>query len=117
MEGFIMKDPSKHDTPALPIPEDDSSCPDGWIILKLFVSGNTPRSTLAIQNLRQVCEAYIHGRYYLEVVDIYQAPEIARREQIVATPTLVRYVPQPRKLLIGDLSQTRRILAGLGIGA
>jgi circadian clock protein KaiB len=83
--------------------------------LRLFVSGSTPRSTRAIQNIRAVCEDKLHGRYDLEVIDIYQHPEQIRPEQIVVTPTLVRKLPLPVRKIIGDLSDIERVLVALDI--
>jgi len=83
--------------------------------LRLFVTGTTPRSARAIRNLRTICDANLAGRYDLEVIDIYQHPEHARTEQIVVTPTLVKQFPLPVRKLIGDLSNTDRVLAGLDI--
>ncbi len=85
------------------------------LLLRLFVAGNTPRSTGAIQALRQLCEARLTGGYDLEVIDIYQQPALAREAQIIATPTLVKYAPTPKKVLVGDLSRTERVLSGLGL--
>ena len=83
--------------------------------LRLFVSGSTPRSARAIQNIRALSEERLHGRYDLEVIDIYQRPERIKAEQIVVTPTLVRILPLPLRKIIGDLSDKQRVLAGLGI--
>jgi circadian clock protein KaiB len=85
--------------------------------LRLFVSGLTARSACAIRNLREICEANLPGRYQLEVIDIYQHPELARSEQIMVTPTLVKQRPLPLRRMIGDLSDTGRVLAGLDIVA
>jgi circadian clock protein KaiB len=85
--------------------------------LRLFVTGTTPRSARAIQNIRAICEAYLPSRYDLEVIDIYQHPEHVKAEQIVVTPTLVRQLPCPVRKLIGDLSDTERVLAGLDIAS
>jgi circadian clock protein KaiB len=84
-------------------------------LLRLYVSGTTPRSARAIQNIRAICEERLHGRYDLEVVDIYQHPEQARPAQVVVTPTLVRKLPLPVRKLIGDLSDAERVLVGLDI--
>ena len=84
-------------------------------LLRLFVTGATPRSSRAIQNIRAICEDHLQGRYDLEVVDIYQHPEHAKAEQIVVTPTLVKRTPLPVCKLIGDLSDTARVLVGLDI--
>ena len=83
--------------------------------LRLFVTGTTPRSARAIQNLRKICEEYLQGRYDLEVIDIYQHPEHVKAEQIVVTPTLVKQFPPPLRKLIGDLSDTARVLDALDI--
>jgi len=83
--------------------------------LRLFVTGTTPRSDRAIRNIRAICEDNLRGRYDLEVVDIYQHPERIKPEQIVVTPTLVRECPLPPRRMIGDLSDTARVLAGLDI--
>lgn len=84
-------------------------------LLRLFVTGTTPRSARAIQNIRAICEQKLYGRYDLEVVDIYQHPEHARPDQIVVTPTLVKKLPLPVRKLIGDLSDEARVLVGLDI--
>ncbi len=83
--------------------------------LRLFVSGTTPRSARAIQNIRALCEAHLQGRYELEVVDIYQHPEMLRPEQIIVTPTLIKCLPLPLRRIIGDLSDKERVLAGLDL--
>ena len=84
-------------------------------VLRLFVTGTTPRSARAIQNIRAICEEKLQGRYDLEVIDIYQHPELAKPEQVVVTPTLVKKLPEPVRKLIGDLSNYERVLAGLDI--
>jgi circadian clock protein KaiB len=90
--------------------------PDGEVyVLRLFVTGMTPRSLDAIARTKAVCEEYLKGRYELEVIDIYLRPELARGEQIVAAPTLVRKLPEPIRRLVGDLSDTDRVLAGLDL--
>jgi circadian clock protein KaiB len=83
--------------------------------LRLFVTGTTPKSARAIQNIRTICEEHLQGRYDLEVVDIYQHPERVKADQIVVTPTLVKQFPLPLRKLIGDLSDTARVLAALDI--
>jgi circadian clock protein KaiB len=85
--------------------------------LRLFVTGNTPRSIRAIKNIRALCDKQLFGRYDLEVIDIYQHPEQAKPEQIVVTPTLVKQLPLPLRKIIGDLSDTERVLVGLDIVA
>ncbi len=83
--------------------------------LRLFVSGTTPRSIRAIQNIKALCEKQLCGRYDLEVIDLYQHPELAKPEQIVVTPTLVKKLPLPLRKIIGDLSDQERVLVGLDI--
>ena len=83
--------------------------------LRLFVSGLTPRSQRAIDNLQNICERYLAGRHRIEVVDLYQSPGTARAEQIVATPTLLKIQPFPPRRVIGDLSQVEKVLHGLDI--
>jgi len=82
---------------------------------RLYVSGSTPRSTRAIRNIRKLCEEHLTGRYELEVVDIYQQPGRAGNEQIIAAPTLVKSLPLPLRRFIGDISETERILIGIGL--
>lgn len=83
--------------------------------LRLFVTGATTRSQTAIQNMKRICEERLQGRYELEVVDVYQNPEATRDFQIVATPTLVKMLPEPLRRIIGDLSNSERVLAGLAL--
>jgi circadian clock protein KaiB len=85
--------------------------------LRLFIAGNTPRSMNAILALRQLCAEHVRGEYQLEIVDIYQQPALAREAQILATPTLIKYEPAPKKIMIGDLSRTERVLSSLGLSA
>ena len=85
--------------------------------LRLYVTGMTPRSTRAITAVRALCEEFLRGRYDLEVIDVYQQPALSQREQIVATPTLVKKGPAPTRRLIGDMSNRARLLAGLGLPA
>jgi circadian clock protein KaiB len=87
----------------------------GQYKLRLFITGSTPRSTRAIENMRRICEENLEGRYDLEVVDVYQDPEATRELQIIATPTLVKILPEPLRRIIGDLSDRDRVLAGLNI--
>lgn len=83
--------------------------------LELFITGATPNSLRALRNARELCEQYLSGRYALSVVDIYQQPELARQQQILAAPTLVRTHPLPRRQVIGDLSARERVLSVLGL--
>ncbi len=89
----------------------------GCYVLRLYVTGMTPRSTRAVANLKAICDAHLAGRYDLEVIDLYQRPALAHGEQIVAAPTLVKKLPAPPRRLVGDLSRTDRVLAGLGLPA
>ena len=84
-------------------------------VLRLYVSGLTPRSTSAIENIRKICDEHLAGRFDLEVVDIFQQPDAARQEQIIAAPTLIKKLQLPLRKFIGDLSDTERILVGLEI--
>jgi circadian clock protein KaiB len=81
--------------------------------LRLYVAGQTPKSISAFKNLKQICEQHLEGRYRIEVIDLLQNPKLARDEQIVAIPTLVRKLPVPMRRLIGDLSDPERSLVGL----
>ena len=84
-------------------------------VLRLFVTGMTPRSTRAIRAVRTLCERRLTHRFELEIVDVYQQPAMIQDEQIVATPTLVRYQPAPLRRIIGDMTDTRRLCLGLGL--
>jgi circadian clock protein KaiB len=84
-------------------------------ILKLYVTGMTTRSAHAIENLQTFCEKHLAGRYELQIIDVYQQPELTRSEQIVAIPTLIKKLPLPLRRLIGDMSDEERVLVGLDI--
>jgi len=84
-------------------------------LLRLYVTGTTPGSLRAIEGVRALLEEHLHGRYELEVVDIYQLPTLARDHQIVATPTLIKVLPQPLRRFIGDLSSSEKVLFGLDL--
>jgi circadian clock protein KaiB len=84
-------------------------------VLRLYVTGMTPKSLHAIENIRKICEENLQGRFELEVVDVYQHPEFARTEQIVAAPTLIKKLPLPLRKFIGDMSDKDKILIGLNI--
>jgi circadian clock protein KaiB len=88
---------------------------DGKYILRLYVAGSTPQSSRAITNLKAICETHLKDRYELTVVNLYEQQERARADQIVVAPTLVRHLPLPVRRVIGDLSQTDRVLAALNI--
>ncbi|RJQ62192.1 MAG: thiol-disulfide isomerase [Desulfobacteraceae bacterium] len=84
-------------------------------VLRLFVSGMTPGSLKAIQNIREICREHLEGRFELEVIDIYQQPDLGKSEQVIAAPTLVRKLPEPIRKFIGDLSDRDKVLLGLNI--
>lgn len=84
-------------------------------VLRLYVSGTTPRSMRAVVNIRKFCDEHLQGRYELEIVDIFQHPELAQREQIIAAPTLIKQLPPPLRRFIGDMSQSELLLLGLDL--
>ena len=96
-------------------PEDAAAPDDGRYVLRLYVTGNTPRAMRAVVNIRKICEEHLEGRYDLEVIDISRHPTLAEGEQIIAAPTLIKKLPQPLRRFIGDMSQTERILLGLDL--
>jgi circadian clock protein KaiB len=83
--------------------------------LRLYVAGQTPKSVAAIANIKKLCDQYLPDRYSIEIVDLLKNPELAQRHQILAIPTLIRELPEPIKRIIGDLSNTERVLVGLDI--
>jgi len=83
--------------------------------LRLYVAGQTPKSIAAVANLRRICEEHLAGRYHIEVVDLVTRPHLARRDEIIAIPTLIRTLPPPLRKIIGDLSQGDRVLVGLDL--
>lgn len=93
----------------------DTSDTEQVFLLKLFVTGASPNSARAIANLKNICEKYLTGNYDLEIIDVYQQPLKAHNEQIIALPMLVKYFPLPLKRLIGDMSNTEKVLRGLGL--
>jgi circadian clock protein KaiB len=84
-------------------------------ILRLYVAGQTPKSVTAFANLKKICEEHLAGRYKIEVIDLLEDPHLAKGDQILAIPTLVRKLPEPMKKIIGDLSNTERVLIGLDL--
>jgi circadian clock protein KaiB len=84
-------------------------------ILRLYITGMTPRSALAIENIRTICEVHLKECYDLEIIDIYQNPTLAQGEQIIAAPTLIKKLPLPLRRLVGDLSNEERVLLGLDL--
>ena len=83
--------------------------------LRLYVAGQTAKSVQAFANLKQICEEHLAGRYHIEVVDLLKSPQLAKGDQILALPTLVRKLPEPVRRIIGDLSNTERVLVGLDL--
>jgi circadian clock protein KaiB len=88
--------------------------PEMWE-LRLYVAGQTPKSMTAFANLKKLCEEYLEGKYKIEVIDLLKNPQLAKGDKIFAIPTLVRKLPQPLKRVIGDLSNTERVLIGLDL--
>jgi len=84
-------------------------------LLRLYVTGTTNRSVLALTNLKKICEEYLEGRYELEVIDLYQMPGLAKDEQIIAAPTLIKKLPLPFRRIIGDMSNEEKVLMGLDL--
>lgn len=87
---------------------------ENWI-LRLYVAGQTPKSVKAFANLRKICETYLAGKYSIEIIDLLKNPQVGKIDQVVAIPTLVRKLPPPLVKIIGDLSNTERVLMGLSI--
>lgn len=88
---------------------------DEHFVLRLYVAGMTPRSTLAVTNIKKICEENLRGRYTLEVIDLYKRPALAQGEQILAAPTLLKKLPLPLRRFIGDMSDTKKIIVGLDL--
>lgn len=95
--------------------ETDAGNESNEYVLRLFVTGASSNSIRAIINLKQICETYIKGKYLLEIIDVYQQKTIAESEQIVALPLLIKRSPLPQRRLIGDMSDTHKVLRGLGL--
>ena len=84
-------------------------------VLRLYVTGMTPRSTRALANIKEICEEHLKGHYDLQVIDVYQQPVLARGDQIIAVPTLIKKLPPPLRRMIGDLSDREQVLIGLDL--
>lgn len=93
----------------------DQGAEGGTYVLRLYVTGTTPRATAAIVKIKNFCEENLKGRYNLEIIDIYQQPSFAKQEQIIAAPTLIKRLPLPLRRLVGDFSQRDRVIAGLDL--
>src|SRR5689334_16770065 len=87
---------------------------DSQYVLQLYITGASPNSTRAVKNVKEICELYLKDRYELIIIDIYQQPMLAVQEQIIAAPTLVKKFPYPLRRLVGDMSDKKRVLSGLG---
>jgi circadian clock protein KaiB len=88
--------------------------PDVWV-LRLYVAGQTPKSLAAFANLKKICDEHLKGKYQIEVIDLIKNPALAKGDQILAIPTLIRKLPEPMRKIIGDLSNTEKVLVGLDI--
>ncbi len=95
-------------------PETEKEPGNGYV-LRLFVTGATPNSTRAVTNIRQICETHLKGNYSLEIIDVYQQNKLAEQEQLIALPLLIKKFPLPERRLIGDMSDTQKVLKGLGL--
>jgi circadian clock protein KaiB len=94
---------------------EDNVSDNGRYVLRLYVAGQTPKSLLAIKNLKAICEQYLSDRYQLEVIDLYQQPQLAEGDQIIAVPTLIKSLPEPMRRIIGDLSNIEKVIVGLDL--
>ena len=94
---------------------DEQSAESERFVLRLYIAGQTPKCVRAFINLKQICEDHLANRYRIEIVDLLENPQLARGDQILAVPTLVRQLPEPVKKIIGDLSNTERVLVGLDL--
>jgi circadian clock protein KaiB len=83
--------------------------------LRLYVAGQTPKSLTAFANLKRICDEHLAGRYHIEVIDLMRQPELAQTDQIIALPTLVRKLPEPIKRIVGDLSNSERVIVGMNL--
>jgi len=88
---------------------------DDKYVLRLYIAGQTPKSVTALANLKKICHSYLENRYSIEIIDLLENPKLAREDQIIAIPSLVRKLPEPVTKIIGDLSNTERVLIGLDI--
>src|SRR2546421_72277 len=108
--------PSKErDNPRATFEQAAEAQPAERYVLRLYVTGMTPRSARAVKNLQAICDEFLAGRYELEVIDIYQQPVLTRGEQIIAAPTLIKKLPLPTRRIIGDMSNRERVLLGLDL--
>jgi circadian clock protein KaiB len=94
---------------------ENSSAGTTEYVLRLFITGATPNSIRALTNIKELCETHLKGKYSLEIIDVYQVKDIAEKEQLIALPLLIKKLPLPEKRMIGDLSDTEKVLKGLGL--
>jgi circadian clock protein KaiB len=106
VRGKIRPMPAKHKS---------QNGADSVVELRLYVAGQSPKSLAALANLKKICQEHLQGRYKLHVIDLVQTPQLARGDQILAIPTLVRKLPEPIRKIIGDLSDRNRVLVGLNL--
>jgi len=98
------------------MPSSEAEVPEAQtFLLRLYIAGQTPRSVGALRNLKKICDEHLQGRYELEIIDLLKNPALARGDQVLAVPTLVRRLPEPIKKIIGDLSNLERVLVGLDL--
>ena len=115
MKGDTVENNKKSKTAAKELEAGLSKLKKARYVLRLYVAGTTPKSVRAIENIKRICDEFLKGRYDLEVVDIYQQPVLAKGEQIIAAPTLIKKLPLPLRRFIGDMSATERIIVGLDL--
>jgi circadian clock protein KaiB len=96
------------------LPPESTDSSEYWN-LRLYVAGQTPKSLRALTNLKQLCETHLTGKYHIEIIDLLENPQLASGDQILAIPTLIRKLPEPMRKIIGDLSNTERVLVGLDL--
>ena len=87
----------------------------GIYMLRLFITGASPNSIRAVENIKSICEEYLPGNYNLEIIDIHQQPQLAQGEDVIAVPLMIKLAPYPKRRMIGDMSDTKRVLKGLGL--
>lgn len=92
----------------------DDTMPEAYV-LRLFITGASPNSIRAVENVKAICEEYLAGNYELEIIDIHQQPTLAEGEDVIAVPLMIKKAPYPERRMIGDMSDTQRVLKGLGI--
>jgi circadian clock protein KaiB len=109
-----MTTPTAH-MPDAPAPVSPDELSTERYILRLYITGMTSRSARAVANVRTFCEKHLEGRYDLQIIDVYQQPALARSEQLIAAPTLIKKLPLPLRRLIGDMSDESRVLVGLDL--